>query len=87
MYWVYVLENAQGKHYIGSCEDIKTRLNRHNENSVRSTKNKGPFRIIYKAEFATKLEARKRENELKSYKDNAKFKKVVELKSPSSSLV
>jgi len=75
--WVYVLENEQGKHYIGSCEDLELRLKRHNQNSVRSTKGKGLFRIVYKAEIATKTEARKRENEIKGYKGNSDFKKLI----------
>ncbi|MFZ2385908.1 MAG: GIY-YIG nuclease family protein, partial [Candidatus Omnitrophota bacterium] len=42
MYYVYVLENDSGWHYIGSCGNIEERLKRHNQNSVRSTKHKGP---------------------------------------------
>ena len=87
MYYVYVLENKEGKHYIGSCQDIELRLIRHNQNSVRSTKNTGPFQLIHKEEFVTRLEARRRENELKSCKGNAKFKNIIKNTSPSSSLV
>ena len=85
MYYVYVLENASGMRYIGSCEDLERRIKRHNQNSVRSTKNKGPFKIIHKEEYATKTEARKRELQLKSYKGNSKLLRLVS--SPSSSLV
>ncbi len=69
MYWVYVLENAQGKHYIGSCADIKIRLRRHNQNSVRSTKNKGPWQVIYQEKFSARTEAIIREKQLKRYKN------------------
>ena len=87
MYYVYVLENTQGKHYIGSCEDLTKRITRHNQNSVRSTKNKGPWRIIHKEEFNAKTEARRRENCLKNYKSFDYLKKVViSNRSPSSSL-
>ena len=87
MYYVYVLENNNGKHYIGSCINLEARLKRHNQNSVRSTKNKGPFRIILKEEFYSRTEARQRENQLKSYKGGRAFKEIIEsCKPPSSSL-
>ncbi|MBL7130320.1 MAG: GIY-YIG nuclease family protein [Candidatus Omnitrophica bacterium] len=85
MYYVYVLENNNGRHYIGSCTDVKTRLKQHNQNSVRSTKNKGPFRVILQEEFNTRTEARKRENQLKDYKSGRAFKKLTEILLPPSS--
>ncbi len=78
LYYVYVLRNDQGKHYIGSCKDLERRLKEHNRNAVSSTKNKGPFRIVYKEEFITITEARKRENQIKNFKGNSKFKKLIE---------
>ena len=77
MYYTYILRNDQDKHYIGSCSDIAKRLRRHNANSVRSTKNKGPFKLVHKEEFATKTEARKRENQIKSYKGNSVFSRLL----------
>ncbi len=88
MCYAYVLQNELGKYYIGSCEDINKRLKKHNTNSVRSTKNKGLFKIVYREEFSTKVEARKRENQIKSYKGNSSFKRLLKkCASPSSSLV
>ena len=87
MYFVYILKNAKGKHYIGSTKDLERRIGEHNSNNVGSTKNRGPFKLIYKEEFLTRTEARKRENQLKSYKGNEKFKKLVETSTLSSSLV
>ena len=77
MYYVYILENSAGKHYIGSCEDTAIRLKRHNQNSVRATKHKGPFRLIYQEEFGTRTEARKREKQIKRYKGNSNFKRLL----------
>lgn len=78
MFFAYVLKNKQGRHYIGSCGNPELRLKQHNQNSVMSTKNKGPFRIVYKEEFNSITQARKRENELKSYKGNSKFRRLIE---------
>jgi predicted GIY-YIG superfamily endonuclease len=52
-------------------------LKRHNQNSVRSTKGKGSFEVIYQEKYENRTEALKREHELKSYKGNAKFKKTI----------
>ena len=77
MYYAYVLENKEGRHYIGSCANIIRRLRKHNQNSVRSTKHKGPFKIIYKEAFNTRTEARKREYQLKNYKNFVYLKKIL----------
>jgi len=78
MYFVYILKGRKtGSHYIGSCGSIETRLQDHNSNQVRSTKNKGPYELIYKEEFASKREALKREKQIKSYKGGRFFKKLV----------
>ncbi len=87
MHYVYVLENKKGRYYIGSCEDLVLRLKRHNQNSDRSTKNNGPWILVYREECDTKTEARIKENQLKSFKGNSKFKKLTESMTPSSSLV
>ena len=82
MYYVYILENDTGGHYIGSSESIETRLKRHNQNSVRSTKNKGPFKVVYKEAFNTKTEARQRENEFKKYKSIRYLKDLLKIPDP-----
>ena len=88
MYFVYVLKSAKGKHYIGSTKDLERRLIEHNCNNVSSTKNRGSFKVVYKEEFKTRTEARKRENQLKGYKNTACLNKIIEKSSTlSSSLV
>jgi len=66
MYYLYILKslNDNGS-YIGSCESLSARLDRHNKGRVRSTKSRVPFELIYQEEFATNTESRKRENFLK----------------------
>jgi len=77
MYYVYVLENNIGWRYIGSCKDVKARLKKHNQNSVRSTKNRGSFRVILQEEFNTVTEARKREYQLKRYKGGRALRQLL----------
>lgn len=86
MFCVYIIQNEQGRRYIGSCKDITTRLTSHNRNWADATKGRGPFKLMYKEEFLTRGEARKRENELKRYKGNGTFKRMLkQCTSPSSS--
>ncbi|MFH1201481.1 MAG: GIY-YIG nuclease family protein [Candidatus Omnitrophota bacterium] len=82
MYYVYVLENNKGRHYIGSCVNVEERLKRHNQNSVRSTKNKGPFTIAYQKEFSTRREARIRENQIKRYKNSGYLRRLINRQDP-----
>ncbi|MCR4278773.1 MAG: GIY-YIG nuclease family protein [bacterium] len=59
MYFVYVIQNPKGQLYKGSTSDIEKRLYCHNEGLSRWTKNKGPWYLVHREEFATKTEALK----------------------------
>ena len=77
MYYVYILENENGKHYIGCTNDLSKRIREHNSGRNKSTKNKGRWRLIYKEEFNVKEEAFLREKQIKSYKGGEAFKKLL----------
>jgi len=64
--WVYVLKNESGRWYIGQTSNLEARLKRHNDQKVKSTKNRGHWNIIYKEELLTRAQALKREEYLKS---------------------
>ncbi|MDD5120907.1 MAG: GIY-YIG nuclease family protein [Candidatus Omnitrophica bacterium] len=67
MYWVYVLKSKQdGRLYIGSTSDLEKRLFYHNSGKVRSTQSRRPLDVIYKEQYTSITETRKRENFLKS---------------------
>lgn len=67
MYFVYVLISlVYGTRYIGSTQDVNKRLKEHNSGKVRYTKGRKTWKLIYKEEFKTKTEARKRELFLKT---------------------
>ncbi len=65
-YYVYVLENNSGRHYIGISSNIEKRLEYHNSGRVRSTKPFRPWQIIFKEVFDNRIEARKKEVKLKN---------------------
>ena len=80
IYKVYVLENLKRDWYIGHTDNLNYRLARHNNNLVRSTKNKGPWRVIYTEEFRTRAEAMKREEYLKSGRGRKYLKEFLNKK-------
>lgn len=53
------------------------RLEKHNKGAVKSTKNRRPFKLIYKEKFKNYKDARIREKEIKSYKGGNKFKELI----------
>ncbi|MCK5471962.1 GIY-YIG nuclease family protein [Candidatus Gracilibacteria bacterium] len=86
MYFVYLIENFEGRIYIGFTSNLSLRLKRHNNIDSRErrwTKNKGRWRLIYSEEFVTKNEAMKREKYLKSLKAGQKIKKILDITSHS----
>jgi len=47
-YYVYILQSEKdGLHYIGFTNNLKNRLNQHNNGEVESTKNRRPLKLIY----------------------------------------
>jgi putative endonuclease len=77
-YCVYILRSLKdGKFYIGSTSNVKTRLSFHNAGLQRSTKSRIPFELIYSEEYNSKTEALKREKQIKSYKGGEALKKLI----------
>jgi len=65
-YFVYILENAKGRHYVGITTETHRRLIEHNKGSAKSTRPFGPWKMIYTEKFKTRSEACKREWHLKN---------------------
>lgn len=46
MWYVYILRSVKdGKHYVGSSDDLKRRLREHNEGRVESTRPRRPLSL------------------------------------------
>ena len=68
MYYVYLIVSSKtGVLYIGYTNDIKKRIVKHNTNRSFSTKNKGPWILVYSEQYRSKVDAMKREHRLKYY--------------------
>ncbi|MFH1594687.1 MAG: GIY-YIG nuclease family protein [Candidatus Omnitrophota bacterium] len=78
MHYVYIIRSEKTKsHYIGSTADVEKRITQHNNNQTRATRHKGPFTLAYKEPLETKAEARKRENQIKRFKGNRQFRRLI----------
>ena len=80
-YIVYIIYSEKtGKYYVGVTSNLAQRLRQHNSGANRSTKNKGPWAVIYTEQFLNTTDAWKREKQIKSYKGGKAFKKLLEKK-------
>jgi len=66
-WYVYVLRSEKDKcWYTGYTQNLKKRLSQHNQGKSLSTKNRGPFQIIYSEAGLNLDDAKAREKYLKS---------------------
>jgi putative endonuclease len=67
MYYVYVIQSEKDKQfYTGFTSDLQNRLHEHNTGRVSSTKERGPFALIYYEACLNEQDALAREKYLKS---------------------
>ena len=68
MYYTYVLFSIKDrKFYTGFTKDLKLRFEQHNKGLVQSTKDRGPFKLIYYEACLDQQDATRREKYLKTY--------------------
>ena len=78
MFYTYILysENAD-RYYVGHCEDLTQRLERHNNKMVLSTKSYTPWRLVYHETYSTRQEANARELYIKRMKSRKFIEKLI----------
>ncbi len=74
---VYILKSEQGKYYIGSTVNLKSRLKHHGGGYTPSTKRLGKMTFIFSQEYSNIREARKVERRLKSLKRKDYIEKII----------
>ena len=81
MHWLYILQNeSSGSYYIGSTNDVKRRLNEHN-NKTKNTwasNQQGNWKLILKKEFSKISEARKEEKTIKWQKSRKYIERFIQ---------
>ena len=65
MYRVYVLQNREGRFYVGLSDDVPRRMREHNNGRSQWTKGRGPWNLVWQSEELILADARKLENRLK----------------------
>ncbi len=65
LYRVYVLQNREGRFYVGLSDDIEKRRAQHNSGGSRWTKTRGPWTLAWQSANLSLGDARKLENRLK----------------------
>jgi putative endonuclease len=77
-FFVYILESEEtGRLYIGQTNNLEDRLVRHNSNRVRSTKGKGPWKLLGYFSRENRSEAVLLERYLKSLKKPAAVREYL----------
>lgn len=67
-YFTYILKSQTDRIYIAHTNNLEDRFVRHNQNRVKSTKNKGPWKLLKAYQRSTRSEAIKLERYLTSLK-------------------
>ncbi|PIV09699.1 endonuclease [Candidatus Roizmanbacteria bacterium CG02_land_8_20_14_3_00_36_15] len=93
-WYVYIVKCKDGSLYTGITTNIARRINEHNNDNVKgakSLKGKRPVKLVYKEEFDSQTEARKREAVIKNWKRKYKLqligKKLTGLPCKSSKFI
>ncbi len=71
MFFVYILENLEGRFYIGHTDDLEQRLANHNRTDKafgKFTRKNGPWTLVWSEEHPNRAAAMGREREIKQMK-------------------
>lgn len=78
MHYTYILFSEKHNFkYIGSTVDLRKRVQQHNGGKVKTTKARGPWKLIYYEAYQTKELARKAELFYKSSQGRRLLKKKL----------
>jgi putative endonuclease len=73
IFWFYILQNPDGKFYIGHTQNLNLHLANHNRtDSVagKFTRKNGPWRLVWSETYPTRALAMVREKQIKSWKSS-----------------
>ena len=78
MFYVYVLQSeTTEQYYIGFTAHVEQRIGQHNAGVTKSTKNRGPWRLVYQEKYDSRAEAMRREKFLKSGKGSEQIAELI----------
>ena len=75
---MYILYSEKpDKYYIGACTDMERRLYEHNIGHSKFTSSGMPWRIVYREDFETLAEAKRRELKVKKMKSRKYIEDLI----------
>jgi putative endonuclease len=78
MFYIYILYSKNfDRYYVGSTENVESRLIRHNSKMVTSTKKYIPWLVVYTEQFLTRAEAVNREDQIKKMKSRKYIEALI----------
>ena len=78
MFIVYILYSVTlGRHYVGFTGNLPERLRRHNSYSKGFTGCASDWTVVYQESYVDKEIARRREQEIKSWKSRVLLEKLI----------
>ena len=64
--FVYILKSLKdGSYYVGSTQDVASRVKHHNQTGTQYTKQKRPWELVYVEEYPDRSSAMQREYAIK----------------------
>ena len=75
LYFVYVLQNSEGRLYVGFTTDLERRVRQHQEDKGGWTSRRGPWELVHHESFSDRVEAMRRERNLKRGKTNQELRR------------
>jgi len=73
MFTLYILRSLKNHLYVGITKNLQSRIKRHKSgNGAEFTKRNKAFELVYKEEFSTLLEVRRRESQIKKWRREKK---------------
>ena len=77
-YYLYILESLKDQtYYVGSTNNLKARVERHNQGRVNYTKPKRPWKLVYSEEHPDRSSAARRESDIKAHKRRAFIETLI----------
>ncbi len=84
---VYILySKSLNRYYVGSTNNLISRLNQHNKGKSISTKSGLPWNLVYSEEYNTRTDAIRREKQIKTYHGGQAFKKLLKISTTSGEI-
>lgn len=67
-FWAYMLHCRGGRFYVGHTDDLERRMSEHQSGLIKGfTADRLPVKLVWSQEFATHLEAKEAERQLKGW--------------------